>query len=83
MEHNMNREEYLQHKVEPYDPSKINSVEEALTALEACSFQGRNLGVASSFNQHDSSTQLFTSIDDEWGSDSSRNGRNNMPSHRA
>ena len=46
MEHNMNREEYLQHKVEPYDPSKINSVEEALTALEGCSFQGRNLGVA-------------------------------------
>jgi deoxyhypusine synthase len=43
---NMDREEYLQKKINPYDPSKVKTVEDALMALEGCSFQGRNLGIA-------------------------------------
>lgn len=42
----MDREDYLQKKITPYDPSKVKTVEDALMALEECSFQGRNLGIA-------------------------------------
>jgi len=33
-------------KIRPYDPSKVNTLEDALVALQGCSFQGRNLGQA-------------------------------------
>ncbi len=46
MQTELKREDYLQHKIEPFDPSKVRTVEEALTELEGCSFQGRNLGTA-------------------------------------
>jgi deoxyhypusine synthase len=39
------KEEYLQSKIKPYNPELVNSVEEALEALQTCSFQGRNLGI--------------------------------------
>lgn len=39
------RASFLQKKINPYDPSKIHSVEEAMMALQECSFQGRNLGI--------------------------------------
>jgi len=38
------KDEYLQKKVDPFNPENVNSVEEALEALQGCSFQGRNLG---------------------------------------
>ncbi|MHA1584275.1 MAG: deoxyhypusine synthase family protein [Promethearchaeota archaeon] len=40
------KKKYLGKKIEPYDPSKVNTVEDALIALQGCSFQGRNLGNA-------------------------------------
>lgn len=42
----MNREDYLRQKIQPYDPSKVTSVEDALIALQNCSFQARNLGIS-------------------------------------
>jgi deoxyhypusine synthase len=42
----MNRENYLSRKIEPYDPSKVGTVEDALVLLQGCSFQGRNLGIS-------------------------------------
>src|SRR5271157_2366901 len=39
------KEEYLEAKIQPYDPETVNSVEDALIALQTCSFQGRNLGI--------------------------------------
>lgn len=42
----MDKEKYLHDKVKPFDPSKVNTVEDALVALQSCSFQGRNLGRA-------------------------------------
>ena len=46
MQHNMSREDYLQKKIHPYDPTKVETMEDALVALQECSFQGRNLGTA-------------------------------------
>lgn len=43
---NMHKDDYLQKRIRPYDPNKINTVEDALVALQGCSFQGRNLGNA-------------------------------------
>ena len=42
----MRKEDYLHVKIQPYDPTKITTVEDALIALQSCSFQGRNLGNA-------------------------------------
>jgi deoxyhypusine synthase len=42
----MKPEDYLKKKISPYNPSEVNSVEDALVALQKCSFQGRNLGIA-------------------------------------
>lgn len=39
-------EKYLQKKIQPFDPSKANTVEDVLVGLQSCSFQGRNLGQA-------------------------------------
>lgn len=39
-------ERYLVEKIRPFDPSKAKTVEDALVALQGCSFQGRNLGHA-------------------------------------
>jgi len=40
------RHDYLNKKIDPFNPSKIKTVEDALMSLEGCSFQGRNLGIA-------------------------------------
>lgn len=46
MPHEMHsKEEYLETKIQPYDPETVVSVEDALEALQTCSFQGRNLGI--------------------------------------
>lgn len=37
---------FLTTPIQPYDPRAVSRVEEALVALQKCSFQGRNLGVA-------------------------------------
>ena len=42
----MKRDDYLQQKIQPYDPTRVHTVEDALQALQTCSFQGRNLGIA-------------------------------------
>ncbi len=39
-------EKYLVNKIKPFDPSKVSTIEDALVALQGCSFQGRNLGNA-------------------------------------
>lgn len=36
----------LHQKIAPFDPSTVETVDDALTALQRCSFQGRQLGVA-------------------------------------
>ncbi|MFW9929745.1 MAG: deoxyhypusine synthase family protein [Candidatus Thorarchaeota archaeon] len=45
MEHH-NKDEYLVKKIFPIDPKKVKNVDELLTALKSCGFQGRNLGIA-------------------------------------
>ncbi|OLS12372.1 MAG: Deoxyhypusine synthase [Promethearchaeota archaeon CR_4] len=40
------KENYLHTKIHPFDPTKVNSIEQALEAFQGCSFQGRNLGIA-------------------------------------
>jgi deoxyhypusine synthase len=45
MEHH-NKDEYLVKKIYPLDPKKVKNVDEVLTALKSCGFQGRNLGIA-------------------------------------
>ncbi|MEX2717541.1 MAG: deoxyhypusine synthase family protein [Candidatus Sigynarchaeota archaeon] len=40
------QEDFLVKKIIPYDPSKVKTLEDALVALQRCSFQGRNLGQA-------------------------------------
>ena len=40
------KNDYLAKKIVPYDPTKVTTVEDALVALQGCSFQGRNLGIA-------------------------------------
>jgi deoxyhypusine synthase len=42
----MKRDEYLQKKIMPYNPTAVTTVEDAFMALQNCSFQGRNLGRA-------------------------------------
>ena len=42
----MKNNDYLQKKVKNFDPNEIETVENALNALQSCSFQGRNLGKA-------------------------------------
>jgi deoxyhypusine synthase len=42
----LKREDYLQRKIEPFNPSHVRTVEDALTELQGCSYQGRNLGTA-------------------------------------
>lgn len=41
-----NKDEYLVKKIFPLDPKKVKNVDELLTALKSCAFQGRNLGIA-------------------------------------
>ncbi|MHA1731550.1 MAG: deoxyhypusine synthase family protein [Promethearchaeota archaeon] len=43
---NDNEISYLSRPVVPFDPRAVSSVEEALVALQGCSFQGRQLGRA-------------------------------------
>ncbi|MFW9827028.1 MAG: deoxyhypusine synthase family protein [Candidatus Thorarchaeota archaeon] len=40
------KEDYLIKKVQPFDVKKIKNVEQILTSLKECGFQGRNLGLA-------------------------------------
>ncbi|MHA1719873.1 MAG: deoxyhypusine synthase family protein [Promethearchaeota archaeon] len=42
----MKYDEYLNKKIENFNPNSVETVEDALTALKSCSFQGRNLGKA-------------------------------------
>ncbi len=39
-------DKYLNEKIQPYNPAKVQTVEDALVELQKCSFQGRNLGRA-------------------------------------
>ncbi|MFX1316217.1 MAG: deoxyhypusine synthase family protein [Promethearchaeota archaeon] len=41
-----NKKDYLVKKIIPYDAKKINNINDVLTALKYCGFQGRNLGKA-------------------------------------
>jgi deoxyhypusine synthase len=41
-----NKKNYLLKKIIPYDVKKINNLDDILTALKYCGFQGRNLGKA-------------------------------------
>jgi len=41
-----NKKDYLIKKIIPYDVKKINNLDDILTALKYCGFQGRNLGKA-------------------------------------
>ncbi|MFX0106137.1 MAG: deoxyhypusine synthase family protein [Candidatus Hodarchaeota archaeon] len=40
------KEDFLINKVKPFNPKKINNIDDLLTALKYCGFQGRNLGLA-------------------------------------
>ena len=40
------KEDYLTNKIIPIDVSKINSIDDLLSSLKFCGFQGRNLGIA-------------------------------------
>lgn len=40
------KEDYLNRKITPIDISKIKSIDDLLSSLKFCSFQGRNLGIA-------------------------------------
>lgn len=42
----MKKEDYLKSRIKPFNPQKTKTVEDALVALQSCSFQGRNLGRA-------------------------------------
>lgn len=41
-----NKDDYLVKKISPLDPKKVKNIDELLTALKSCGFQGRNLGRA-------------------------------------
>lgn len=41
-----NKDDYLVKKISPLDPKKVKNIDELLTALKTCGFQGRNLGRA-------------------------------------
>ncbi|MBD3194282.1 MAG: deoxyhypusine synthase [Candidatus Lokiarchaeota archaeon] len=41
-----NKIDYLNKKIEPLNPKNIESVEDLLTSLQSCGFQGKNLGIA-------------------------------------
>ncbi|MFX0021945.1 MAG: deoxyhypusine synthase family protein [Candidatus Hermodarchaeota archaeon] len=43
---NHQKEDYLIKKVKPFDVKKIKNIDNLLTSLKDCGFQGRNLGVA-------------------------------------
>lgn len=40
------KEDYLIRKIQPYNAKKVKNINDFLTALKECSFQGRNLGMA-------------------------------------
>ena len=40
------KEDYLIRKIQPYNAKNVKNVDDFLTALKECSFQGRNLGMA-------------------------------------
>ena len=46
MQTELKREDYLQHKIEPFDPSKVRTVEKALTELEGYSVSRKKSGTA-------------------------------------
>ncbi|TXT61453.1 MAG: Deoxyhypusine synthase [Promethearchaeota archaeon] len=39
-------EDYLNKKIIPFDPQKVKNIDDLLTSLQTCGFQGRNLGIA-------------------------------------
>jgi deoxyhypusine synthase len=41
-----NKDDYLVKKISPLDPKKVKNIDDLLTALKTCGFQGRNLGRA-------------------------------------
>jgi deoxyhypusine synthase len=41
-----NKDDYLVKKISPLDPKKVKNIDDLLTALKNCGFQGRNLGHA-------------------------------------
>ena len=40
------KEDYLLRKIHPYNVNNVNNLDDFLTSLKECSFQGRNLGIA-------------------------------------
>ncbi|MHA1370243.1 MAG: deoxyhypusine synthase family protein, partial [Promethearchaeota archaeon] len=42
----MDKHDIIKTKIKPFDPKTVRTVEDALFALQECSFQGRNLGIA-------------------------------------
>jgi len=40
------KDEFLNEKIQPFNPYKIKNLEDLLTSLKYCGFQGRNLGIA-------------------------------------
>ncbi|TFG16226.1 MAG: deoxyhypusine synthase [Promethearchaeota archaeon] len=45
MEHHK-KDDYLVKKISPLDPKKVRNIDDLLTAMKSCGFQGRNLGKA-------------------------------------
>ena len=39
-------EDYLSKKIIPFDPENVENIDDLLTSLQTCGFQGRNLGIA-------------------------------------
>ncbi|MHA2283294.1 MAG: deoxyhypusine synthase family protein [Promethearchaeota archaeon] len=46
MTNNYQKNKYLTKKIKPFDPRKVKTVDDVLSALKYCGFQGRNLGNA-------------------------------------
>ncbi|MFX1522354.1 MAG: deoxyhypusine synthase family protein [Promethearchaeota archaeon] len=46
MTDNSQKKEYLSQKIQPFDPMVVKNVDDLLSALKYCGFQGRNLGIA-------------------------------------
>ena len=46
MTDNYQKNKYLSNKIKPFDPREVKNVDDLLSALKYCGFQGRNLGKA-------------------------------------
>ena len=46
MTNNYQKNKYLSNKIKPFDPREVKNIDDLLSALKYCGFQGRNLGKA-------------------------------------